>query len=146
MGEPLLCMDLEDQSSYSYRFLWLRTFHQPVTIRMDIRNDFRTATLTAKVTDGKGGYESGKLVFVEKTAVTEQSLTHVLDLVDRCEFWDLPSIDRRSIGFDGAQWIIEGRRGGKYHLVDRWSPEPGPFRELALTFLDLAKVDAKNIY
>jgi hypothetical protein len=33
---------------------------------------------------------------------------------------------------DGARWILEDVRDGKYHLVDRWSPDTGTFREAAL--------------
>jgi len=25
------------------------------------------------------------------------------------------------MGTDGAQWILEGKEHGKYHVVDRWS-------------------------
>jgi hypothetical protein len=34
-----------------------------------------------------------------------------------------------AIGVDGAQSIVEGVKQGKYHVVDRWSPDrrkPGP--------------------
>jgi hypothetical protein len=30
----------------------------------------------------------------------------------------------KMVGLDGAQWIIEGIKGGEYHVIDRWSPEP----------------------
>lgn len=28
--------------------------------------------------------------------------------------------------------FMEGARGGQYHVVDRWSPDDGPFRKAAL--------------
>jgi hypothetical protein len=47
------------------------------------------------------------------------------------------------------QWVIEGIDHGKYRLLDRWSPENGPVRELGLYFLrDLAhlRLNADEIY
>jgi hypothetical protein len=42
---------------------------------------------------------------------------------------------------DGAQWILEGVKNGKYQVTDRWSPEVGPIRNLGIMMLiDLAKL------
>jgi hypothetical protein len=30
-------------------------------------------------------------------------------------------------GADGAQWLLEARRGSEYHAVDRWSPHADPY-------------------
>ncbi len=64
------------------------------------------------------------------------------------KYWTLPrEIDR--YGCDGGTWIIEGRRPdaarcGKrdYHIVSRWSPEEGDFRNLCETIMNIA--NAKN--
>jgi hypothetical protein len=40
-------------------------------------------------------------------------------------------------GLDGAQWLIEGRRGQTYHAIDRWSPR-GTVHDLGSLFFDLA--------
>jgi hypothetical protein len=37
LDEPSLLAIAKDASSESYRFLWLRTFHHPVAIRVDLR-------------------------------------------------------------------------------------------------------------
>lgn len=62
------------------------------------------------------------------------------------QFWSLGLDDKA--GDDGAQWIIEGVKDGKYHLVDRWSPKDGQVRELGLMLLDMAnlKIPAKDVY
>ena len=45
-------------------------------------------------------------------------------------------------GTDGSQWVIEGVRAGRYHVVDRWTPSKGVVRELGLMLaFDLAKMD-----
>ena len=62
-------------------------------------------------------------------------------LVSKSGFWKAPNPVNDQKGTDGSQWIIEGVRGGKYHVVDRWSPTSGAARELGnfLAF-DLAKL------
>jgi hypothetical protein len=61
---------LEEQPFYSkdppketavYRFTWLRTFHRPVALRLDVKPD-GSGRFVIKVCDGAGGYEPGKLV------------------------------------------------------------------------------------
>lgn len=42
----------------AYRFLWLRTFHRPVVIRVVARNG--QIVLETKETDGHGGYAPGR--------------------------------------------------------------------------------------
>jgi hypothetical protein len=38
-------------------------------------------------------------------------------------FWELPESGGHC-GFDGADWLVEGNREGRYHRVIRWSPTP----------------------
>jgi hypothetical protein len=42
-------------------------------------------------------------------------------LETQAKFWSLPTEDRRVVGCDGTEWIMEGRRRGIYRVVDRWS-------------------------
>lgn len=39
-------------------------------------------------------------------------------------FWSLDKAEKR-VGLDGAEWLIEGRRGDIYHSVHRWCPKEG---------------------
>src|SRR5688572_21186821 len=43
-----------------YRFTWLRTFHHPVSIRLEKQNN--VVKLFTKVCNGAGGYEPGQLI------------------------------------------------------------------------------------
>ena len=47
-----------------------------------------------------------------------------------------------SVGLDGSQWILEGVRGGEYHVVDRWSPKDNSYSQLCKYLLRLGKVEA----
>jgi len=141
--EPLYSAD--DASRESYRFLWLRTFHHPVAVRIWKCGSVRF--ISVKELDGAGGYEPGKLKLERKRELTSDEWHEFLRrLADAC-YWQLPTRED-DFGFDGAQWIFEGVREGRYHVVDRWTPQSGGYRELCLYALQLSglKVDTSELY
>ena len=133
MREPSLWELSKDTSKQSYRFLWLRTFHHPVSARLEVAED-GTAHLFVKVLSGQGGYEPGHAILNRDIKVPKDAVDHFLDLLRKADFWNLPTEQQESnvVNLDGAQWIMEGVLGGRYHVVDRWSPDEGPFRKAAL--------------
>jgi hypothetical protein len=132
MGEPRL----SGGPNEVYRFLWLRIFANPIVIR--ITCDPKGCDLIAKRLDGSGGYEPGKVAGRKERRLSDEEVTNVRRLLSKAQFWGRQPNDER-IGLDGAQWILEGRREGSYHLWDVWSPERvgpyGDFRELCLELL-----------
>src|SRR5271169_2890576 len=54
MREPSLWELSKSQSTQSYRFLWLRTFHHPVSARLTVAGD-GSGELSIKVLSGAGG-------------------------------------------------------------------------------------------
>jgi hypothetical protein len=137
MGES----QLQESALETYRFLFLRTFHDPVAVRISCVE--RSCDLTAVRLDGSGGYEPGSVAERKSTKLSEQETSRIRALMAAARFWDKPPADSR-LGLDGAQWILEGRRQKNYHLRDVWSPEKvGPhaaFRELCLELLLLSKI------
>jgi hypothetical protein len=133
MQEPSLWKRSKNQSSETYRFLWLRSFHHPVSARLDVASD-GSAELVVKVLGGAGGYKPGHLIQNRKVKVDKEGVDHFLELLSKADFWSAPTElpPDGSVGTDGAQWIIEGTKTGQYHVVDRWSPENGPYRKAAL--------------
>ena len=121
--EPSLFEDSKaDARIERYRFLWLRTFHPAVVIRVDI-SDAHTAVLAAKVASGCAGFGSPDRKIVEDISRT---LTHdetkaFLEEVEKSGFWSMPASIPVS-GEDGAEWILEAEKSGNYHVVKRWSP------------------------
>ena len=147
LKEPSLLELSKKAEAQSYRFLWLRTFHRPVAIRVDV-NDDGTALLTTKMTDGQGGNDPGKLIQNETAALNKAQTHFFLKQIKEYDFWTLPSAEERA-GADGAEWIVEGVKDGSYHIVSRWSPKDGEIRTIGLFMLhDLAKmkVPAKELY
>ncbi len=131
LDELSLLEEGKNASLQSYRFVWLRTFHHPVTVRLDIMAD-GTGKLTTKIANGAGGYEPGKLIESRSRSLTQEQTNKFLGQVKDAGFWELPSYEETS-GFDGSRWIIEGVKDGKYHVVDRWTPGKGPVHDLGVT-------------
>jgi hypothetical protein len=130
LEEPSL-LELAKNSYESYRFLWLRSFHHPVAVRFDMRAD-GIGVLTTKVASGAGGFKPGHLVENMSRPLTRAQTQAFLARLKKVGFWSLPSPVNDQTGPDGSEWIIEGVKEGKYHVVDRWSPNEGAVHELGL--------------
>jgi hypothetical protein len=125
MGEPSLLQDSRDDALESYRFLCLPTFSHPIAIRLRIRphgpND-----LVATELSGEGGYEPGKIAQRKIVALPEKQAQEFLQLVQKSDFWSLPTKGEGTpnvIVLDATEWILEGVKGGKYHVVVRLSSD-----------------------
>jgi hypothetical protein len=142
LKEPSLFALRETQSLESYRFVWLRTFHHPVAIRLDLKAD-GTGILTTKIASGAGGYNPGALVVKQTRLLASEEIQSVLKRVTESNFWSLSTTwaeDRR--GEDGSEWIFEGVRKNQYHVVTKWAPKEGPIHQIGLLFLvTLARLD-----
>jgi hypothetical protein len=140
LKEPSLWERSKTQKEESYRFLWLRTFHEPIAIRVDINAD-GTARLTVKVASGAGGYDPGELTQNRTVTISVEETNRFLNQVQTHNFWSLPSVEQTPGGPDGANWIIEGVKAQSYHVVDRWSPQDGDIRAMGLFMVnELAKM------
>lgn len=138
--QPLHSLDEEGES---YRFLWLRTFHSPVAVRI-----WRCGTerfISVKEMSGMGGYDPGNLIVNQERELTDAEWTGLMRLLDDSCFWQLPTA-KAIIATDGAQWVFEGVKDGNYHVVNRWSPHGGTYRELCLYALELSGLKFDQIY
>jgi hypothetical protein len=119
MGEP----PLSAAGPESYRFVWLKHQRNPVAVRVA-----RAGDETAVVSVEADAHDPTVKRRHEFTAGGEV-WTALREHLAAADFWNLagdPEEGER--GLDGADWILEGRRGGMYHAVVRWEPKPGPFR------------------
>lgn len=146
MSEPSLSEASKYKALVAYRFLWLRTFHHPIAIRLTIRLD-GTGFLTAKTTSGHGDYEPGTLVQNNSVEVSKSQVQQFLSLLGKMGFWTSQT-EGATGGTDGAMWILEGVQSGSYHVVDRWSPEKDDYSRVCLYLLDLSRITipAEEIY
>jgi hypothetical protein len=146
MGEQSLsCGPTSDAETY--RFVWLRTFHRPIAVRVSRVSG--GGRLVAIELTGHGGYAPGGVANRVEKSVSEADWLTLTAALSATIFWNLPTRPAVAIlGADGSQWIIEGRRASEYHVVDRWTPRTGPYREAGLSFLRLAgiSVPADDLY
>lgn len=146
MREPSLsCGQLA--ASESYRFLWLRTFHEPIAVRVSRTGERHT--LDAVILDGAGGYDPGKVARRVQRELTQADWTRVSLALEQMNFQSMPSAEPWDVSEDpatgglilrtsndGAQWILE-RRSGSYHAIDRHGGADGT-GEAGRIFLDLS--------
>lgn len=146
MKEPSLLNASSYDQAHMYRFLWLRTFHKPIALRLQVKPEGH-GILTVKVCDGAAGYESGNLVIEDMTKLEADDVSSFLSSVEDAKFWNMPSYESEaSIVCDGAQWVLEGVRNGRYHVVDRQSPREGTYRDACLMLLRFSELEVDEIY
>jgi len=131
------------ESDEAYRFLWLRTFHHPIAIRVWRKGEERN--MVFKELDGSGGYEPGKLIANRTRRLTTDEWDKFIKLLRQATYWQL-STESKNGGRDGAQWILEGKKDKQYHLVDRWTPRRGSYSEACLYLLKLSGQKRQEIY
>lgn len=124
LHEPTLFNNQD--TTEAFRFTWLRTFHKPLSIRINkIRGK---CVLTLKIAEGSGGYEAGKLIKDTSFFVTMNEWKNIVSKTSAINFWNLKSsVDDG--GKDGAEWILEGKNRSKYHFVSRWTPDATRYKE-----------------
>lgn len=149
MGEPAL-FQADDQAPEVYRFLWLRTFHWPVALRLQNTGDLKT--LVVKQLNRAGGYEPGVLTVNQEIEIGAREWDTFVRLLDGANYWHLAT-NKEVMGTDGAQWILEAVKDGQYHVVDRWSPherysseEDLKFRDACLYLLELSDLEVQPVY
>lgn len=143
LQEPVLGKPVPEKTQV-YRFLWLRTFHAPLCIRINIGSG-SSATLTIKVTNGQGGYFPGEIIKNRTISLTEAQKNKFLNTLSKNKFWSLTN--EKHHGLDGAMWLIEGIKESNYHLVHIWSPKKNnPIREICMLMLQLSEHDETEIY
>jgi len=125
-----------------YRFLWLRTFHRPIAIRLVVRKS-GSGWINFHMTSGKGGDQPGRIARYSISWLTKNRTQSFLMELDSVDFWHLPTCasDQNPAKPDGAHWVVEGVKNGQYHLIERWSPEPpDPVREIGLLAIKLGRI------
>ncbi|NLE63189.1 MAG: hypothetical protein GX612_05065 [Bacteroidales bacterium] len=101
-----------------FRFLWLRTFHHPIVIV--IKKQKNRVKLYWKVLSGQSGYRIGKCYIKGCKYFPLSIWTSFLQQLDSINYWNLRSCNI-NYGYDGSNWILEGKINGNYWIVDRWT-------------------------
>jgi len=144
LKEPLLFN--KKNNNIVFRFTMLRTFNNPIVIRIERKND--TCKLIWKKSSGAGGYEPGIIKLNKEKKITDKDWTKFIDLINKSGFWDLPTVENDIGGFDGSEWILEGTTDDYYHVVSKWTPSGCSFYNccdylISLTDLEFIGEDEK---
>ncbi|WP_218821544.1 hypothetical protein, partial [Sphingobium sp. Z007] len=127
------------------RFLWLRTFHPPIIVRIDFRRD-KPPRLVAKRLTGIGSYEVGKVDLTIDRALDDVEADRVKALLAQDDMFTSASPSCGPPGTDGAQWMVGVIDAEGYHFTRAWSPRDGKVREIGLALLALAGWEDAEIY
>lgn len=146
-GEPSLYRR-PPSTPQSVRFTWLRSFHDPVVVRVDATVEGRLRMTARQHPAGTGfGPKAGDGRARETTRFLTPAETAALqDMVEEVGLFTAPP-SGCSCCLDGAQWIIEGndpQHGYRYR--SRQSPDRGLERRLGLHLLALTGWNAGPIY
>lgn len=147
LREPILNMYIGDKEIY--RFTWLRTFHNPVSIRLEKQQNI--IRLFAKISSGKGGYQPGKIMFDTTMSISTTGWNNLKNKIAYTNFWHLKTEKTDRDGNDGSEWIIEAIKSNNYHMVTRWTPSlerEGNFRNIGEYLISLSniKVEPDSFY
>lgn len=103
----------------AFRFIWSRSFNDPMMFRVIIKNGNMEPEITIKK------YSNQKqMLTLEKTRpLTKNQVTNLVSFARAADFWNRPEkIDGNIL--DGAEWKLEGASNNAYHRTTRWSPLP----------------------
>jgi hypothetical protein len=142
MNEPSLSLPQRPQTE-AYRFLWLRSFDNPIVVRI-WRSESKVYLVTKQL-DGDGGHHPGKLIVNKTRSLTNKEWAEFAKHLEQSSYWTLAT-DIDDVGNDGAQWVLEGAREGRYHIVDRWSPKDSSYRRACSYLLELSGLKPSKMY
>ncbi len=152
LDEPSF-LELSRRPGEGYRFLWLRTWHPAVVVRLHVVGDLAVAE--ARRLDGRSRpQELGRLAAANRRTVSAADLAALQDALDQVGFWSLPTMDPRdpatgdATAEEGSRWVFEGMHDGQLQVVDRFSPDDPDLVSLGMLMLELAGVhpDPREVY
>jgi hypothetical protein len=129
----------------SYRLVWIRSFHRPAAIRIDVDEHGHAVLTTRWARQGHHDHRPiqprpapASLTQTEVAAIETALSTHGFSTMIADE-QAIPD-DKAVICSDGAEWIIEAVMDGRYRYVDggcRWDQDA--IVSMGEPFIDLAK-------
>ena len=129
-----------------YRFTWLRTFHHPISIRLEKQGEIMK--LFTKVSNGAGGYEPRQLIIDTTISLSKAQFRLFEQKIDSIGLWRLRTEQNNETGKDGSEWIIEAIKSNNYHMVHRWTPSyenEGNFRIVGEYLISLAQLEKEEL-
>ena len=135
-------------SPRSVRFTWLRSFHDPIAVRIDATAEGRLQMTARRNPIGNDLYPYAQDPRLRRLSrfLTAQEATELELLLERTGALAAPSSGCRCC-LDGALWIVESsdpRHGYRYHSSQ--SPDAGLERQIGEFFLSLTGWNVEPVY
>jgi hypothetical protein len=113
-GENPIWKLAQDPKEEIYRFTHLRSFHNPICVRIEKRNN--RYLIEGTVTSGAGGYDPGVIEIHEKKYLGESDFQDFLRVYESANPQGFNRLSGNR-GTDGATWVLEIVRGGEYFFM-----------------------------
>jgi hypothetical protein len=135
---------LMDKDAEVYRFLWLRSFHPAVVIRVwrcGSNHCLSVKQMGERMPDPLGGEMFNDTLTADRQRVLgKEEWNGFMQLIEAAHFSTIPSGNPESIAYDGAWWVMEGYSNQKYHVVERQSPSKGEYYQACVYLIRISGV------
>ena len=118
----------------TYRFTHLGAFTGPKSATLTVLPD-GTGTVRIKALSPSRDRQE----MDDSRTVSAEQVRRFLGAMTKANYWHVPT-ETPIRGLDGADWILEGRQGGQYHVVVRWCPGAESRDPEVLAFADAARL------
>jgi hypothetical protein len=139
LGEPPLYTRAGEAGAHVYRFLWLRSFHPSIVVRLEVHPDGR-GTIVFR----ERGFQGRDVDQAWQRNLDATATRTFMDALARADFWSMT--EEPGVGCDGAEWVLEGVAGSRYHAASRWSPTEGAYRDAMLLLVSLAGARVNEVF
>jgi len=151
MEEPPLPNLVDEEHPQVYRAVVLPPYSSPVVVRLSVEVD-GTGDLETKI--GQSDLKPSPLAMSRTARIPEAEITTWMRLLTEANFWSMPTqqIFDRNTGMlapavmGDTSWMLEGTKGGRYHLVHRGGHQLGALKDpLIMLVINLARVDLRSL-
>ena len=118
--EPYIDTTQIDTSKSWFRIVVMPCFRKPYCLTIEKKNS-RTF-LSAKLTNGDGGYFPGLLDISTTSTYSDTIYNDLLGDLKNLNFWELGVDSSNRRGIDGETWCFEAIDKGRYNCIYRWVP------------------------
>ena len=138
LNEPNLFVQNNDRKIF--RFLLFRTF-EPKNILIRFENNADTIQIFCKVFKWQEDSEKYKILVDKNINLTLKEWNEFNNMLEKLDYWNMKNYPYE-IGFDGSDWLLEGRYGVNYNFVSKWSPKDDDYyHKVCLYLLNLTDID-----
>lgn len=147
MKEPSLLPQKDDKEKFAMRFLWLRSFHDPIAIRVWKEGEdyhIRGVKMTRSMDDGPDQFTKDLA-----RKLDQEEWLQIARLSESPDTWKPLSKEEREelgTGLDGSNWIFEKSSGQEHSMVHLWSPRGHDAESYKKDGVNASKVRDFSVY